>query len=177
MIIFREKLFRRDIFLDYPSLLDKPELVEKFGESELSIETSDKYNEDISKLGVKGSPDRKRLDSLKKDIRQGYLTSDGPAGGKTHFLGDFSKAGKFYTFSKKISDQHRLNYKIYPPKEYIKNGVHKHLLRVVLESCYDHELTEGNYLEDKELRARKNRMRGNAPYRKPESIMKKKKKF
>ena len=108
-------------------------------------------------------------------MKIGWLITDGPHGGDTHYLGDYSKSGEFYTFSKKISDEHRFNYRVYSPKEYIKNGKKVYLTRVVLLSCYDHELKEGDYLNDKNLRARKNRMRGNAPYRKPESIMKKKK--
>ena len=176
-IIFREKLFRRDEFDDKEAeyLKDNPELVKIYGPSKINIEPDSKYEKDILKLGVKGSPDRKRLDELKGDVKVGWLITDGPRGGDTHYLGDYSKSGEFYTFSKKISDEHRFNYRVYPPKEYIKNGKKVYLTRVVLLSCYDHELKEGNYLNDKNLRARKNRMRGNAPYHKPESIMKKKK--
>lgn len=171
MIIFREKLFRRDEFTDYPFLLDDPELVKELGPSKLSIEVSRKYNNDISKLGMKGTPDRNRLEALKRDIHNGFLISDGPAGGETHYLGDYSRLRKYHTFSKKITEEHRLNYRIYPPQKYIISGKAVHLMRVVLDSCFGHETTEGDYLNDKELRERKDRMRKNAPYRKPESIL------
>ena len=179
MIIFREKLFRRDNISEtsLKFLLDDPELVKKYGPSKLNIIASKKYNEDIQKLGIKGSTDRNNLDKLKKDIKDGYLFIDGPGKGDTHPLGDFSKLNKSFLFSKEISDQHRLNYRVFPPRVIIDNDKkEKYIQDVVLVSCYGHETEEGDYLNDKNLRARKNRMRGNAPYRKPESIMKKKKK-
>ena len=174
MIILRLKLFRRDDFNDQEIIDVDLEIFNKLG-FKLQIETSNKYNSDISKLGIKGSPNRKRLEELKRDIRNMYLTTDGPSGGDTHYLGDFSKPGKYYTFSKKITEEHRLNYKVYPPEIITKNNNKKYIQRIVLESCYDHELPEGNYLEDKDLRERKDRMRGNAPYRNKTSILSKKK--
>ena len=171
MIIFREKIFRRDIFLDGDIISDDSELVSKYGHSSIRIEVSKKYLNDINKLGIKGSPNRVKLDKLKNDIRKGYLDVDGPAGGKTHYLGDYSKPRNHYTFSKEITDEHRLNYKVYPPTVIVENGVEKYVQRVVLDSCFGHGLTEGDYLNDKELRERKDRMRKNAPYRKPESIL------
>ena len=122
------------------------------------------------------APNRQRLENLKDSIRKGYLTVDGNySEEKTHFLGDYSKEGS-YMFSKRISDEHRLNYRVFPPRVIIDSDKkEKYIQDVVLVSCYGHETEEGDYLNDKNLRARKNRMRGNAPYRKPESIMKKKK--
>ena len=180
MIIFREKLFRRDDVSDndLKQLLDDPDLVKEYGPSELIIIASKKYNEDLKKLGIKGSADRNVLEKLKKDVRSGYLFNDGPGKGDTHPLGDFSKKDKSYVFSKKISEQHRFNYRIFPPKLELddKTGKLRYGRKVILVSCYGHETEEGDYLNDKNLRSRKNRMRGNAPYRKSESIMKKKKK-
>lgn len=171
MIIFREKLFRRDEFSDDKILDADSKLLEEFGELKIQLELSDKYKKDLPLLGMKGSPNRNRLDKLREDLLKSFLTEDGPAGGETHYLGDYSKSGKFYTFSKKITDEHRLNYRVYPPEIIINKGVRYYVQRVVLDSCFGHELTEGDYLNDKELRERKDRMRKNAPYRKPESIL------
>ncbi len=177
MIIFREKIFRRDepSVEDIDSLKDNPELVKIYGPAKINIEPDSKYEKDTLRLGIKGSPDRKKLEELKDDVKRGWLITDGPHGGDTHYLGDYSKPGVFYTFSKKISEEHRFNYRVYPPKEYIRNGKKVYLKRVILLFCYDHELPEGNYLEDKNLRARKDRMRRNAPYRNKTSILSKKK--
>lgn len=179
MTIFRllEKLYRRDEFLDEDFLKDDPNLVKIYGPSKIITAPTRKYNEDQKKLGI---VDKRVLNQLKKDIQEGFLIINNPkrrGEDKTHYLGDFSKLGKYHTFSKRISDAHRLNYRIYPPKVETdtKTGEKLYLKKVVLVSCYGHETEEGDYLNDKNLRARKNRMRGNAPYRKPESIMKKKK--
>lgn len=179
MIILREKLFRRDDFssVEAEKLNDNPNLVKIYGPSKINIEISSKYEKDLSKLGPKGSPNRKVLDGLKEDIKNDWIISDGPHKGDTHYLGDFSKPGKFYTFSKEISNEHRLNYRVYPPKEYIKGGKKEYIKRVVLVSCYGHELENVDYLNDKDLRARKDRMRGNAPYRKPDPNKNKKKRW
>jgi hypothetical protein len=178
MIIFRQKIFRRDEFINHEDIEDDPNLVKQYGNSQVQIEVDKKYEKDLPKLGIKGSPDRKTLDKLKEDVKKKYFDVDGPNGGDTHYLGDFSIPGKFHVFSKGISDIHRLNYRVYPPKVITDKSTKtkSYIQRVVLLSCYDHELKEGDYLNDKNLRARKNRMRGNAPYRKSESIMKKKKK-
>jgi len=181
MIIFRLKLFRRDEFpeSDYDIIKPDPKILNELGGIEIKISTEEKYDKSISKLGIKGSPNRKKLDALKKDIKNLYLSFDGPAGGDTHPLGDYSKPGKFYVFSKSITDVHRLNYRVYPPEVVISEDkkTKSYIQRVVLLSCYDHEVSEGNYLTDKNLRARKDRMRKNAPYRKnSKSVMSKNKK-
>ena len=176
MIVFRLKIFRRDEFTDQEVITPDLKIIKELG-FKLQIEASPKYNKDIPKLGIKGSPDRRRLEELKKDIKNMYLTNDGPAGGDTHYLGDYSKQGKYYMFSKEITDDHRLNYKIYPPEIITDKNTKLYVQRVILESCYDHELPEGNYLTDKNLRARKDRMRKNASYRKnSKSVMSKNKK-
>lgn len=178
MIILRltERLYRRDEFLDKDFLNDDPKLVKIYGSSKIMTAPTKKYNEDQKKLGIM---DKRTLNQLKKDIQDGFLTTNNPkrrGKDKTHYLGDFSKSGKYHTFSKKISEEHRLNYRIYPPKVETdpKTGEKLYLKKVVLVSCYGHETDEGDYLNDKDLRARKDRMRGNAPYRKPDPKNKKK---
>jgi len=173
-----QKIFRRDEFpdADRKVLEDDPELVELYGPSMILTAPSKKYGKDIQKIGI---VDRKRLDKLKKSIRDGYLLSDNPRNSldregpeETHYLSDYSKPGEFYMFSKKITGPHRLNYRIYKPALEIdqKTGKTRYVKKVILDSCYDHETTEGNYLEDKNLRARKARKRKNS-----KSIMSKKK--
>lgn len=160
MVILRTKLFRRDVFTDIDVLSPDPNILAEFGKLTIQLETSKKYDKDILKLGIKGSSNRKRLDELRRDILNSYFMFDGPAGGDTHYLGDYSKSGKYYMFSKEITNEHRLNYKVYPPKVITETtGVKKYVQRVVLDSCFGHETTEGDYLNDKELRERKDRMR------------------
>lgn len=176
MIIFREKLFRRDKEPDFYDLLkDDPKMVEIYGPSKTVIVADKLYNDQMRRLGI--AIDKARVKKLRDDIKVGAIYYDGPNGGDTHYLGDYSKPGKFYTFSKVIDEKHRLNYKVYPPKVQIneKTKEKEYIKKIILESCWEHNTKEGDYLNDKNLRARKDRMRGNAPYRNKTSILSKKK--
>lgn len=81
------------------------------------------------------------IDKLIEDIDDNYLFFDGPAGGDTHWLADESGTGSnppFVTFSKKINDEDRLNYRIYKPERDPKTG--KYIQKIVMSSCEDHSL-------------------------------------
>ena len=54
-----------------------------------------KSGEIASKVNIKEFTDE-QYESFKKDIIKGYLYYDGPAGGNTHYLGEFSKDGTGY---------------------------------------------------------------------------------
>lgn len=178
MVIFREKLFRRDIITDEVKidLIDDPEKVKLYGPPISKLIASKLYNKQRRTFGP--AINKFRIKQLLKDIKRGYIYKDGPAGGQTHILGDYSILGKFYVFSKKIDKNHRLNYRVYPPKVLInaKTNQKQYIKLIIIESCWEHNINEGDYLNDQELRARKDRMRKNAPYRKnSKSIMSKKK--
>lgn len=173
MIVFREKIFRRDEISErvLEDLREDEDLVSKYGRPTIRISASKLYNDQLKTFGL--ALDRSRIKKLLQDIKKGHIVNDGPAGGDTHYLGDYSKLGKYYTFSKAIDDNNRLNYRVYCPSVGI-NPITKeeeYVKLIVLESCWGHNTREGDYLNDKELRERKDRMRKNAPYRKPESIL------
>ena len=64
-----------------------------------------------------GPIDKKKIRGLKKDLEDGFIYTDGPNGGDTHYLTDQNKyPNKFHLMSKKINTSDRMNYGIYPPK-------------------------------------------------------------
>ena len=174
MIIFREKLFRRDEITEevYEDLMDKPELVEKYGPSSIKISASKEYNKQMATFGP--AINKTRIKALLRDIKAGHLTNDGPNGGDTHYLGDYSKMGKSHVFSKAIDETHRLNIRVHCPGEAVNPQTHKteHLKIVVLESCWEHNINEGDYMDPK-LKAKKDLKRKSAPYRKDSGSTKK----
>lgn len=85
--------------------------------------------------------DQEIIRSLIKDIKAGYYYSDGPSGGDTHWLKDFSHKGRSHMMSKKVNYHDRLNYRVYKPSlEYDEDGnlLPTQTLKIVLESCADH---------------------------------------
>ena len=93
--------------------------------------------------------DRAIIKRLRRDILESHIYDDGPAGGDTHFLSDFSHKDS-HVLSKKINEVDRLNYRIYRPT-LIKNqdGTYDYSVKVVLESCSGHELNgTPDYVED-----------------------------
>lgn len=121
MIIFKENVYsRRDERVEW----DKDIL-------HVVIEKSSAFERDYNDLSIKSLIPRIRL--LIKDIKNNFIYSDGPNGGDTHYLSDFSKPGRFLIYSKSISVVDRLNYAIYEPDE---EGVSK----IVLMRCKGHGL-------------------------------------
>ena len=86
--------------------------VEEFN---MSVEVSyDKqYDTDIKSFGP---IDKKKIHDFVKDIKAGYIDSDGTAGGDTHYLSDYSKPTKYLTFSKSITTSDRMVYSVKKPE-------------------------------------------------------------
>ena len=82
------------------------------------------------------------IKKLIKDINDGFFYVDGPNGGDTHYLSDYSKPDKFLIYSKSINVSDRLNYAIYKPDKISGNA------KIVLMRCKGHGLLDGrNYSE------------------------------
>lgn len=119
----------------------QPEIEKKFPLKIIVEPSKNKWSNDISKLSV---TDKKRVDKLKKDIREGHLfDNNGDPDSDTHYLSDFSKTvgpNKSLLMSKYINHSDRLNYRVYPPKlvEDEKTGKTEYVQKVVLESCRGH---------------------------------------
>lgn len=143
MIVFRQKQYvlqeSHQRLQDDQKILPSPNLIEQYGKCVLIVEEHPNFTKQRSESFYK-----KEIKSLIKDIKNYYLYEDGPAGGETHYLSEFSRLGRFITMSKKISYGDRLNYRIYSPE--VKNGVYQ--MRVVLISCSSHSIPGiGTYSE------------------------------
>lgn len=139
MIILRKqrqsRLFsRRDILPEEERFTNIPE--EPTAKVDIDIVPSkSKWANDRSKLSI---TDKSIVDKLKNDIKQGHLYDDGPNGGDTHWLKDFSNKDS-HLMSKFISYENRLNYRVYKAIVDIdEDGKVKYTIKVVLESCLGH---------------------------------------
>lgn len=136
MIILRNKQYsRRDILPIEDRFINIPGI--DIEDIKIVVEPSkNKWEKDKSKLSI---TDKSIVDKLKKDIKNGYLYEDGPNGGDTHWLKDFSNKNS-HLMSKFISYNNRLNYRIYEPIEEFDEdtGCTEYTIKVVLESCLGH---------------------------------------
>lgn len=82
------------------------EIPEEWEDKEKSYDVSygTYYNDHIKSFGP---IDKRRIKQLIKDLKDGYLFNDGPGGGDTHSLNDFSKPGKI-VISKSITPSDRM---------------------------------------------------------------------
>jgi hypothetical protein len=130
MIEFREKFYaRRDENVEW-----KEEI------TSVDIQRSKSFERDYNDISMRLSiPTIKKLI---KDINDGFFYVDGPNGGDTHYLSDYSKPDKFLIYSKSINVSDRLNYAIYKPDKINGNA------KIVLMRCKGHGLLDGrNYSE------------------------------
>lgn len=130
MIEFREKFYaRRDENVEW-----KEEI------TSVDIQRSKSFERDYNDISMRLSiPTIKKLI---KDINDGFFYVDGPNGGDTHYLSDYSKPDKFLIYSKSINVSDRLNYAIYKPDKINRNA------KIVLMRCKGHGLLDGrNYSE------------------------------
>lgn len=112
MIILRQKQFARRDPLPNPFPIPD-EWEDKYNDVIYSVSQIDKsYNKDIAKFG---SIDKAKIKGLRKDLKNGFIYSDGPNGGDTHYLSDYSNPNKYHRMSKSINEFDRLVYLIYPP--------------------------------------------------------------
>lgn len=130
MIEFREKFYaRRDKNVEW-----KEEI------TSVDIQRSKSFERDYNDISMRlNIPTIKKLI---KDINDGFFYVDGPNGGDTHYLSDYSKTDKFLIYSKSINVSDRLNYAIYKPDKISGNA------KIVLMRCKGHGLLDGrNYSE------------------------------
>ena len=120
MIIQRNKLFSKRPRDPLPNggKLDMPEE----WESKVIIYDLEYVGEYNNHKKVLGKNEKDFVDSLKQDLRDGYVMQDNPNRSKeenelinTHYLKDYSKKGK-WVFSKSISSADRMVYTIGTPR-------------------------------------------------------------
>ena len=137
MKILRTKNFtRRDHLSPSEWLINgTPENIEL----KVKVEESDKFKRQFKQ---QLPSNQEIINNFKSDIKNNFYYIDGPHGGDTHWLKDFSHKGKSHMMSKRINYHDRLNYRIYKPEldEYDEEGnllpVQK--IKIVLESCEGH---------------------------------------
>lgn len=134
MIILRQKFYSRRDELPSPRFDDIPEeWAGKFDSIRYNVrDNGKKYSNDMSQLG---SIDKAKVKALRKDLKAGYLYEDGPAGGDTHYLSDFSNKGKHW-MSKSINTSDRMNYIIYPPE--LDEKKREIVIKAVIQSLLGH---------------------------------------
>lgn len=112
MIVLRTKIFSRRDQLPSTRFDDIPEEWGG-GYDRVIFDVAEKknYAKEYQQLG---NIDKERVKGLRKDLKNGYIYSDGPNGGDTHYLEDFSNKNKHWV-SKEINTCDRMNYIIYPP--------------------------------------------------------------
>lgn len=149
MIIVRklrllQKLFRRD---PMPIKEDRFEFDEEILMRDdvtgyIDIQETKQFTKDYEKLTPS---ERKLVKAFKKEISEGILYDQGPAGGDTHFLGSFSSnIREFHRISRKINVDDRFNYIVYKPVLLPKeDGTFEYYQKIVLESCKEHKLNGG----------------------------------
>lgn len=149
MIILRklrllQKIFRRD---PMPSKKDRFELdvniMKKPGvTSKRVVQMTPAFQKEYKTLLPQ---DKRIVDNFKKNVKQGYLYEDGPEGGDTHILGDFSSnKRKFHRLSKKVNDEDRFNYIVHEPElNLLEDGTYSYTQKIVLETCKKHKIYGG----------------------------------
>lgn len=113
MILKRKKIFSRRVPLPAPFPIPQ-DWDGKYDDVEYRVSIVDKtYNNEMKEFGL---VDKAKVRALKKDLENGYIYSDGPAGGDTHYLEDRSlHPDKFHVMSKSINTCDRMNYGVYQP--------------------------------------------------------------
>ena len=125
MIILRklnllQKIFRRD---PMPAKSERYEFDEEILMRDdvtafIDVQETKQFNKDYEKLTLS---ERKLVKAYKKEISEGILYDQGPAGGDTHFLGSFSSnLREFHRISRKVNNDDRFNYIVYKPTLYLK---------------------------------------------------------
>lgn len=147
MIVLRikkyiDKLFaRRDPMpSESEQFIADPEVEKIYGPLKTTIVKSDTYVKNFKSLMPTA---QERVKKLEQDIKDDYIYSDGPAGGDTHFLSDYSyNTGKkrSHFLSKKINTEDRLNYRVYPPRVETVNGKDVYTRKIVLSTCESHKV-------------------------------------
>lgn len=157
MIVLRDKIFRRDQMPNDKFEFD-PDLMREFNAiPEVEIETTKKYDRQLSTLSPE---DRKKVKRFRKELEQGLFYGRPGDEEDTHFLSDFSKKDE-HVVSKKINDEDRFSYRFRRPEiRELDDGSYVYHSKVVLDSCKGHELNgTPDYVKDrnyKNLKRNKN---------------------
>ena len=131
---------RRDPLPEPFSIPD--ELAGKYDKIEIRVSETKQYNKDMAVLG---SIDKATVRQFRKDLKDGFLYTDGPKGGDTHYLADKSGPTR-QRFTKSINVSDRFDYIIYPYELDEKNRVVS--LPVVIQSLIGHTIYgQGTYSE------------------------------
>lgn len=108
-------------------------------ETKYRIRRSDQYNKDMSGFG---EVEKQYVRKLVKDIKNGYIYTDGPNGGDTHYLKKYSNPNKYHRMSKSINTFDRLVYSIYSPKleEDVETGEKVIAIPIIINSLKGHNI-------------------------------------
>ena len=142
MIVKRKVYSRRD---PLPEPFPIPEeWIGKFDHTEYKVSQVDKqYNKDMQELGP---IDKQTVRKFRKDLKDGKVYQDGPNGGDTHYLADYSDPGKFHRLTKSINTFDRMDYLVYPPVLDEENR--RVLIPIVIQSLRGHTIYgQGEYSE------------------------------
>lgn len=135
--MIREKSFRRDDPVIWETDTNISSLY--------VVEYSSRYKKQMMNLSM--SINKDIVKKLIKDIKLGYIYSDGKYGGDTHYLKDFSKLGLYLTYSKSINTFDRLNYRIYKPV--VINSILTY--KIVIDNISGHNISGKSYSEGDEI--------------------------
>ena len=120
------------------------EWIGKFDNTEYVVDQVDKqYNKDMQELGP---IDKQTVRKFRKDLKAGNIYQDGPNGGDTHYLADYSDPGKFHRLTKSINTFDRMDYLVYPPVLDEENR--RVIIPIVIQSLKGHLIYgQGEYSE------------------------------
>ena len=101
------------------------------------------YNKDIQGFGP---VDKQKIKAFRRDLKNGFTHSDGPAGGDTHYLADYSQSGRFHRLTKSINTFDRMDYLVYPPE--LDEEKREISISVIIQSLKGHVIYgQGEYSE------------------------------
>lgn len=134
--------------LPNPLFLPDPEIERQYGEIELQVENTKKYDLGQNKLD---KTSKTIVKELRKEIIKGrhYYDDGNNETADSHYLSRLSKNPReSHLVSKYINGKDRLNYRIYKPQlvEDLDTGEIKYIQKIVFESCYGHDTNgQGSY--------------------------------
>lgn len=141
-MIVKRKIYSRRDPMPAPFPLSS-DWIGKYDKIEYAIDYTKKYNDEIKQFGPL---EKQKIKKLREDLKNGYVYQDGPAGGDTHYLEDFSKPDKYHKLTKTINTTDRLEYSVYPPTLDEKNR--KLIVPIVIQSLKGHTIYgQGTYTE------------------------------
>lgn len=142
-------IVKRKIYSNRRDSLPEPfsipsEWDDKWDDIKYAVDQVDKqYNKDMQELGP---IDRQTVKKFRKDLQAGNIYHDGPNGGDTHYLADYSDPSKFHRLTKSINTFDRMDYLVYPPVLDEENR--RVIIPIVIQSLRGHTIYgQGEYSE------------------------------